>query len=357
MTFVLKKDFIKPKNSSELDLSSLVYSDIQKNGQKFYEALLSSVSEISFSPKIINLNGIQAIDFSQLYVSSEEGLKDAYSFKLLTAFSLLLNELNASSFKELKEKISVSKIKLINVASGGSFAAATIIISNSLGLKVKVFLAKDESGARKKLMLQLGASEVENFTYLQEAVFGAREVSACPDSIFLHPYEDIACAYASFGMTKFLLANNFFPEGASLIVAGGGLGLAAGMASAFKSHSDETAAKRVKIFVTEEARVGKITRLVSQGMIETKVLKTSLVPSCNTGSIANYALQTLYFFIDGVIPITNEEILKGAEYFKDGLSSNETSPILSLVAAEKLIKKSLDKKEVFLASICGRLQQ
>ena len=190
----------------------------------------------------------------------------------------------------------------VTAVSAGNHAVAVACAAAQLGIDAKLVLYDSANRARKDLVREYGA-EVNLSKGGTVAFAQAERLVQDEGRLMVHPFEGAVLASATGGVAIELLED--VPDLDAILVAVGGGGLAAGVASIAKAIRPQCA-----VYGVEPFGASSMNQSLAAGHTLTDIVNTSIADSLSAPMSMEYTFNVCRDFLDDVVLISDDEMCR-----------------------------------------------
>ena len=267
----------------------------------------------------------------------EELFQRTGSFKPRGAFSVML-DLDAAVLA-----------RGVTGVSAGNHAISLGYCARKLGSSAKVVMPKNANPYRVQMCRDLGVA-VELVDNVHDAFTRVKEIEATEGRTFVHPYEGpkTALGTASVGLEFIDQTRAAGVTLDAIIVAAGGGGLTAGVATAVKQMSPATA-----VYVVEPEGADTLLRSFKAGSPQSIDAVRTIADSLGAPRCEPYSFALNRQFVDDVVTVTDDQIRDAMRLlFQSAKLAVEPAGAAALAALMFPLRARLDGKSVGIV-VCG----
>lgn len=233
--------------------------------------------------------------------------------------------------------------------SAGNHAISLAYSARKLGTTARVVMPKTANPYRVQVCRDLGA-DVELVENVHAAFARVHEIEATEGRTFVHPYEGpkTALGTASVGMEFIDQVSAAGDVLDAVIVASGGGGLSAGVASAVKQMSPGTA-----VYVVEPEGADTMRRSFDAGEPQAIDAVRTIADSLGAPRAEPYSFALNHMFVDDVVLVSDDQIRAGMRMlFRSAKLAVEPAGAAALAALMHPLHERLQGRRVGVV-VCG----
>jgi len=265
-----------------------------------------------------------------------EDLQPVFSFKIRGAYNKMANLSDAE------------KAKGVICASAGNHAQGVAMSAAKLGIAATIVMPETTPEIKVSAVEEMGGNVVLIGDSYSDALAHAQVLCAENGYTFIHPYDDNLVIAGQGTIAKEILSQIKTPIDAVFIAIGGG-GLAAGMATYFKSLSPLT-----KIIGVEPVDSAAMSKSIEANQLVTLDQVGIFADGVAVKRVGDITFPLCKKYLDEIILIDTDETCAAIkDIYDENRSIVEPAGALSLAAIKKYVKRENVSNQVLVSINCG----